>query len=264
MAIARRWYGARHDMAQTWRSLALVYRATDARWRPPASLRRRRSRRVMSEQELEAKLAALERVPRSVDEWSGGSARLAPFDVRVIERPIASLSSVGSAGFWVAPDDIRPELDRLAPTDRYDALFALWPSDGRVPLCGWGCTWGPSSSANGAGFSSITTDHWRIDGALPDPEEGFVHEWLHQVEATYRSLGAGEDVFPSLHDAETLTSCRPESEPPHGRTYRWWHDNKPDGTSWRTWYEDYMTGQIRRPNGDGCFGISPEVWALRR
>jgi hypothetical protein len=250
-------------MTQTWRTLALVYRHIDAAWRPRGALRRRRCRRTMVERELETKLATLERVPAAVAEWSDGNARMRPFDIRVVERPIDHLSSVGSAGFWTAPDDVRDELEAVAPPGRYDAILVLWPSDRTVPLCGWGCSWGPSASANGAGFSSITTDHWEHDAALPDPEEGFVHEWLHQVEATYRSLGAGEDVFPSLHDAETLTSCRPDSEPPHGRTYRWWHDSKPDGTSWRRWYEDYMTGRIRRPDGDGCFGFSPEVWSLR-
>jgi len=263
MAIRRGWYGAVHRMTQTWRALALVFRSTDARWRPAAAIRRRRCVRAMGGAELETKLDALARVPLAVSTWSDDNAHLSPFDIEVVDRPIADLSSVGSAGFWVAPDDVRPELDELAPRGRYDAIFVVWPSDGRVPLCGWGCSWGPSTAANGAGFSSITSDHWEHDASLPDPEEGFVHEWLHQVEATYRSLGAGSDVIPSLHDAETLTSCRPESEPPHGKTYRWWHDTKPDGTSWRRWYEDYMTGRIRRPDGSGCFGLSPEVWALR-
>jgi len=213
--------------------------------------------------ELDTKLATLARVPIAVSTWSEGNARLEPFDIEVVDRPIEHLSSVGSAGFWVAPDDVRRELDDLAPPGRYDAVFVIWPSDRRVQLCGWGCTWGPSSAANGAGFSSITSDHWEHDASLPDPEEGFVHEWLHQVEATYRTLGAGPDVVPPLHDSEILTSCRPGSEPPHGRTYRWWHDTKPDGTSWRRWYEDYMTGRVLRPDGSGCFGISPEVWALR-
>jgi hypothetical protein len=250
-------------MTQTWRTLALVYRSTDARWHPPGAIRAHRCTRDMSEVELSSKLATLARVAEAVAEWSEDNARLSPFDTRVIERPIGHLSSVGSAGFWVAPEDARPELDALAPAARYDAILVVWPSDGRVPLCGWGCSWGPSAAANGAGFSSITSDHWEHDASLPDPEEGFVHEWLHQVEATYRSLGVGPDVVPSLHDAETLTSCRPESEPPHGKTYRWWHDTKPDGTSWRRWYEDYMTGRIRRPDGSGCFGFSQEVWSLR-
>ena len=35
----------------------------------------------------------------------------------------------------------------------------------------------------------------------PDPEQGYVHEWLHQVESVYRALGVSEDDLPPLHDA---------------------------------------------------------------
>ena len=150
-------------MTQTWRALALVFRSTDARWRPAAAIRRRRCVRAMGGAELETKLDALARVPLAVSTWSDDNAHLSPFDIEVVDRPIADLSSVGSAGFWVAPDDVRPELDELAPRGRYDAIFVVWPSDGRVPLCGWGCSWGPSTAANGAGFSSITSDHWEHD-----------------------------------------------------------------------------------------------------
>ena len=77
-----------------------------------------------------------------------------------------------------------------------------------MPLCGWGCTVGPGPGTKGAGFSSIISDGW---AGYPDrlhPEEGFVHEWLHQVESVLRSRGVGPDVLPGLHDVDGRTSCR--------------------------------------------------------
>jgi hypothetical protein len=215
----------------------------------------------MARGELDATLDVVGRMPAAVREWSDGNAVVEPFEVRVVDRPIVSLSDSGGGRVWVAPRDCRIELDALAAPGARDAVLVVWPSDGSLELCGWGCSIGPGDEANGAGFSSIVSDHWRSWATAPNPEEGFVHEWLHQVEATYRGLGFGEDVFPPLHDAEILTSWRPIDEPPHGDTYRVEHDR--NGHTWQPWYHDYLTGRIRRPDGSGSFGLTPEVWAAR-
>jgi hypothetical protein len=212
--------------------------------------------------ELATTLGVLERVPAAVRAWSEGLAALEPFRVEVVDRPISSLSDGGGGRAWVGPGDCRPELDRSAPYGRFDAVLVVWPTSGDLELCGWGCSIGPSDAANGAGFSSIVSDHWRSYDTQPHPEEGFVHEWLHQVEATYRGLGFGEDIVPPLHDAEILTSARPLDEAPYGDTYRVEHDR--NGHTWLPWYRDYLTGRVRRPDGRGSFGLSPEVWATRR
>jgi hypothetical protein len=134
----------------------------------------------------------------------------------------------------------------------------VWPSPPDLPLCGWGCTIGPGPEANGAGFSSIISNSWERYPILPDPEEGFVHEWLHQVESTYRSLGVGEELLPPLHDA-FLSSCRSAEEPPFGRTYEQYHAGI---ETWRPWYEDWMTGRVRARDGR-CVGLTEDLWALR-
>ncbi len=247
--------------AQVWRTLVLVYRSTDASWRTPGWFRSRRVRRTMTADELEATWHVLAGVPNAVQTWSDGNAALGPFEVVTVDRPIGSLSDAGGGRAWVSPRDCRPELDALSPRGSHDAVIVVWPTDGTLPLCGWGCSIGPGDEANGAGFSSIISDGWPSYASQPNPEEGFVHEWLHQVEATYRTLGFGEDVYPPLHDAEILTSWRPVSEPPHGDTYRVEHDR--NGHTWQPWYHDYLTGQIRRPDGSGPFGLTPEVWAAR-
>ena len=243
---------------QVWRTLALVYLATNAKW--GSGLLRKRCQRVMSRPEREAIHGVLQRVPAAVSEWSEGNAAMAPFDVVEVRRPLSSLSHSGDGRWWAGPRDCRRDVQELAGTGRYDAIYVLWPSDGAVPLCGWGCTAGPAEGVDGAGFSSIPSDHWQTLPNEPDPEHGYVHEWLHQVESTYRALGVGEDQMPPLHDA-FLSSCRSDTVAPFGKSYSQYHD---DGArTWRPWYRDYMTGQIRRLDGSGCFGLTPDLWALR-
>ncbi|HEU4671783.1 MAG TPA: hypothetical protein VFS32_02680 [Candidatus Limnocylindrales bacterium] len=242
----------------TWRATVLVFRQTDAGWRTPSG-RRGRTARIATDEELATIVDQARRVPAAVEAWSEGAARIEPLDVRIVERPLVSLSPTGPDALWAGPDDVRAEIDRLDRARRTASLFVVWPSDGRVPLCGWGCSIGPSREVRGAGFSSIVSDEWLDHARRPFPEEGFVHEWLHQVEGTLRGMGVGEARFPNLHDAEIRTSCRPRDEPPYGRTYRAWHDRNPAGHSWQEWYADWMTGRVRRDDGT-CYGLTPALW----
>lgn len=223
----------------------------------------------MAREEREAVMAVVERLPSTVADWSSGLAAFDPFDVVEMRRPIASLSSSGGGRWWVGPREIRPELSEVAATGaRYDSVYALWPGDPDVPQCGWGCSMGPSDATFGAGFSSISTDHWHTLATDPDPPQGYVHEWLHQVENVYRALGLTETELPSLHDAGDFTSARPSDEPPHGQTYAEYHDG--GARTWSPWYRDWMTGRLRPADGsgrafvDGPIGLTPERWALRR
>lgn len=250
------------DDTPTWSTAVHVFRSIDAGWRTPDGARGR-ARRAADEEELAGIVDQLRRVPAAVETWSEGAARIEPLEIRFVDRPIVSLSPTGPNALWAGPADVRPELDagrRLRPA----SIVVVWPTDGHLPLCGWGCTIGPSPDAHGAGFSSIVSDESRDHGRRRYPEEGFVHEWLHQVEGALRGLGVGEDVLPPLHDAEVRTSCRPDAEPPYGDTYRRWHERNPAGHSWQDWYADWMTGRVRRPSGRGCFGLTPRLWRLAR
>ena len=159
------------------------------------------------------------------------------------------------------------ELADVAATGaRYDAVYALWPTPDDVPRCGWGCSLGPSDATFGAGFSSISTDHWRTLATDPDPAQGYVHEWLHQVEAVYRGLGVSETELPPLHDAGAFTSARSADEPPYGRSYAEYHDG--GARTWSPWYRDWMTGRLRPAGTPGSatdgrtpIGLTPERWA---
>ena len=234
-------------MTQTWRALALIYPVLDARF--GSGLDRKRARRVMSRDERAAVEAVLAELPATIHAWSEGAAILEPLDLVVVRRPIGSLSSSGRGRWWVGPREVRPELEEVAATGaRYDSVFALWPGDPEVPQCGWGCTLGPSEATFGAGFSSISTDHWPTLATDPDPAQGYVHEWLHQVEAVYRELGVGEAELPPLHDAGAYTSARPPDVAPFGRSFAAYHDG--GARTWAPWYRDWMTGRLR-PAVDG-------------
>lgn len=270
-------------MTESWRTLALVYPVLDARF--GSGLGRKRARRVMGREEREAIEAVLATLPATILAWSDGAATLEPLDLVVVRRPIASLSSSGGGRWWVGPREVRPELEEVAATgSRYDSVFALWPGDPDVPQCGWGCSLGPSEATFGAGFSSISTDHWRTLASDPEPAQGYVHEWLHQVEAVYRGLGLDETLLPPLHDAGAFTSTRSVDEAPYGRSFARHHDGgdgHPAARTWAPWYRDWMTGRLRRIDDDGgaadtmalagyhertggSIGLTPERWARRR
>ena len=193
----------------------------------------------------------LEKVPAAVESWSDGLAVLEPFDLVAVRRPVTSLSSSGGGRWWVGPREVRTELAEVADTGaRYDSVYAMWPGDPSVPQCGWGCSLGPSDATFGAGFSSISTDHWVTIRSDPDPDQGYVHEWHQQVESLYRALGVSEAELPPLHDAAQFTSTRSTEEPPYGRTYAEYHDS--GALTWSPWYRDWMTGRLRRVAAEGA------------
>ncbi len=262
------------DGAQRFSVLALLYLVTNARI--GSGDKRRRVQRVMTRPEREAITAVVERLPATVGAWSDGRAMLEPLHLVEVRRQLNSLSSSGEGRWWAGPRDCREELAELAFEPSYDSVFVLWPSATDVPLCGWGCTVGPSEATFGAGFSSIASDHWPTLATAPDPEQGYVHEWLHQVESIYRALGVSEAELPPLHDAALFTSTRSAAEPPFGRSYADYHDGiaadgehpaLPASRTWAPWYRDWMTGRLQalRATDQAAeeIGLTPERWALR-
>ncbi len=253
---------------QRFSVLALLYLVTNAR--VGSGQNRRRVQRVMVRPERDAVTAVLERLPAVVAAWSDGLVALEPMHIVEVRRQLATLSSSGEGRWWAGPRDCRDQLLELTADRPYDSVMVLWPSAPDLPLCGWGCTVGPSEATFGAGFTSIASDHWPTLATDPDPEQGYIHEWLHQVEAVYRELGLGEDELPGLHDAADFTSTRPVTEPPFGRSYADYHDGGaglPAARTWAPWYRDWMTGRLRRaddsPGGDHPRGLTPERWSRR-
>src|SRR4051794_31090695 len=116
---------------QVWRTLALVYLASNARY--GSALLRRRSQRVMTREERDVIHGVLARVPAAVATWSHGNASMDPFDVVEVRRPLRTLSSSGGGNWWAAPRDTRDDVRELAGGRTYDAIYVLWPSGGDVP-----------------------------------------------------------------------------------------------------------------------------------
>jgi hypothetical protein len=244
-------------VTSVWRSLALVFRETDASY---GRFGRKRCRRSMSPHEVAAIQRVLTMLPVAVDTWSEGNARLEPFEASVLETPLVSLSDAGGGRYWPAPADTAELVAHHARPGRFDSVFVVWPTDGHVPLCGWGCTSGPTAEAQGAGYSAMINDDWRGYAARDFPEEGFVHEWLHQVEAVYRALGVGEEL-PGLHDVAGRTSARGSDAPPFGQDYVAYHAAT---DTWQPWYRDLMTGTVGPKGAEaGPVGLTPALWARR-
>ncbi len=203
----------------------------------------------------------LDAFPGAVAQWSEGNASVSVFDIVLLELPIRSLTVSAPGQFWVAPNDLREAIDEHCPPGRYDSIICVWPTDGSFGLCGWGCSRGPTDESNGAGFSSIISDHWQGYAARLFPQEGFVHEWLHQVEVVYRSLGLMEAALPGLHDVDGRTSARGREVAPFGRLYP---DYERETGTWQPWYRDLMTGTIGLKGTERApLGLTPARWAMR-
>ena len=244
------------DAASRWRLLFLIVPALDAR----AGWRRRQ--RAMGDAEVAAGIGVLSRVPAAIEAWSEGNVRVAGAKAVIADEPVRSLARVGG-GWWADPAALAPLLEpHLGGPRDIDSVIALYPSDGSPELApAWGFTWGEVGFLGGVGVSSIVSGDWQRWATIEDPEHGFVHEWLHQVETVYRRLGVGEADLPDLHDVADRRTTRPDA-PDRAETYVEFERRT---GSWRPWYRDLMTGTVGPRTGEGprVRGLTRERW-LRR
>ena len=219
------------------------------------------ARSARSEPERAEIVRVLRRLPAVVAEWSEGNAGFDELRIDVLDRPLRRLSMTSPGRWWVGPDDVGELLAERAPRGRWDSVFLVYPTDGSFTPCGWACTRGPTPVAGGAGFSSITSDRWEPDQHRLFPEEGFVHEWLHQVEGMYRPVGLGHSELPDLHDVADRTSARSTEVSPYGYATSTTSARR----TWQPWYRDLRTGTGREKDGERPpLGLTPERWARRR
>jgi hypothetical protein len=156
------------------------------------------------------------------------------------------------------------EIDNAPPRRHVPGLVHPCAPEGDAGFGGgaWGLSRGPTAAAGGAGYSAITSGSWTQYRTTTDPAHGFVHEWLHQVEAVYRDLGLDRGVLPDLHDVDGRATTR-RPDPDGGATYVEWERRT---GSWRPWYRDWMTGTVG-PNSverPATRGLTADRWALRR
>ncbi len=221
-----------------------------------------RAERAMASEEVEAHAAILAVMPSAVAAWSDGNAALDPFEVRVLDDVVLDRLDRYGAGWWPSPESQEELLAAHARPRAWDSLILVWPGDAGLGGGAWGLSRGPVAAAGGAGYSAITSGSWPTYATATDPAHGFVHEWLHQVEAIYRDLGLGREQLPDLHDVDGRATTR-RPDPDGGRTYVEWERAT---SSWRPWYRDYMTGTVGAAPGErpGVRGLTSERWARRR
>jgi hypothetical protein len=216
---------------RTWKVLLLIYRNTDA---PYGSQRATVS---MTANQVAMLQNAAQNYISIVNLWSASLGKLA-VSVQVVNRPLATVTSVFNDYYWLTPDDVAPELTAAFGETNYDSIIAMWHS-GPIPTNYWGLAYVGPTEWNGHPITWSTVlmlDDWLWQGSTPG--EVILHEWLHGVEGLYRNYGY---VVPELHGAGD-----------HGYT-------EDPGGGWRTWYTDFMQGHVIK--GGETRGISPAVWA---
>jgi hypothetical protein len=224
-----------------WKVLLLVYRRIDVRL-PRRWIWRKRFAHELSEDELRDALNSFGAFPSLVEELSNGEATVMP-RTEIIEKALSSVTADDETSFWPSPDDMRTELDALAPTGRYDSIFVFWPqinlkSGAQIPCRGWGLGSGPSDWTNGATYAVIgNAPSWAWN--IPVVGEVWLHEWLHGVCRVFADKGF---AMPE-HDADAGGS--------HGYV-------QSETTGWTDFYRDLMTGQVLE-NG-ARKGITAEAW----
>jgi len=92
----------------TWNTLVMVYRTTDATYTVDGTTRRLRS--SMTSTDVSRAVENVKRVPGSVNSWSGGYAGMRQTIVYPA-NPVRSVTSLGSNGYWLAPSNIKADLD---------------------------------------------------------------------------------------------------------------------------------------------------------
>jgi len=224
--------------AATWKGIVLIYPGTDVTYTRADGTDYHLTSQ-MSGTMRDLVLNTVQRFSRSVNNWSGGNVAM---DLDIVEVPhnVTALDRLGD-GYWLGPRSVRDDLDHYAPDGTYDSIFVVWKARDdkeRIPVGGWGLTLPPGSWANGAGYSSIITPSemwWWTDST--NPEEVFVHEWMHQVLYWQEQH---ERLSLDLHG---------------GASYGYESVN---GT-WKRWLSDLMKGEVR--DGNHYTGVDRAMWA---
>ena len=227
--------------APVWKALLLVYRNINTTYLDENGITQQLTT-SLSAQETASALRSFRQYPSIAHDFSNEEA-IVEYDIIYIDRPINSLTSLGSSGYWVSPTDTAPELDQYAPDGTYDSILVHWaqcnPTFSQcIPSPGWGLGLVATSGANGATYATVAN---ASDGAWNTPTVGepWLHEWLHGVTPFYESMG-----YPMPEGGADGGGL-------HGYTWS-------PTTGWGDYYRDLMTGQVL---DDGALtGITPSAW----
>lgn len=156
----------------------------------------------LTEEEVAARRAALERFREDVARWTGGALTL---ELRIHELGTTELGLSNVFGEpWLAPWDARPallphlarETDFVLVTSGVrDAALDLHPE---LPACG--LAYGANVGVGGAGYGWVpdTAAAFNFQCATPDV---YTHEWLHQLHYAVHGLSGFEDAYGTTYPA---------------------------------------------------------------
>lgn len=172
--------------------------------------------------------------------------------VDVIRNPITTLNPATDNNVYGFP---LPEEDRfrLRPEDNFDGVILTADYTG-IPKTWMGIT-ASSQRTSWVVFCRSGCGDMTYGGADPNLEikrlhtDVYVHEWLHQVEWYFPTLGSGYET-PVLHNSATEYQYTPANTGLSGEALL------------EKWYIDYLQGSIVEYAGatGACKGIHPDWW----
>jgi hypothetical protein len=225
-----------------WRAVLLIYNRIDVRLGDQSG-KSQRFVHTLTEPEVLDGVYSFERFPALVQELTSGEAGV-HYKIHRVERCLSSLTQMSEGMYWPSPTDTREEIDRIAPPDSYDSIFALWPQhnlrDGTsVRSAGWGLGMAASSWSNGATYATVgNAESWIWQ--IPITGEVWLHEWLHGVCAYFSGLGY----------------VMPEGDADGGGRHGYIQSRI---SGWTDYYRDLMTGKV--VEAGIAKGIPLKAWA---
>jgi len=235
-----------------WKTLLLVYRELDVCLpvgRGSVEPRRLRSseapahfHHVATERELADASDSFRGFPQLARELTNAAAVI-EYEIGRSDHALTSLTRESSSRFWPSPDDIRSDLDELAPFGKYDSIFVFWPqrdlkNGTAVPCDAWGLAMGASESTNGATYAAIVnapSSAWTNEAR----GEVWLHEWLHGVCAHFAQRG----------------HVMPERDADGGELHGYFRSPT---AGWTDYYRDLMSGNVLE--GEKRLGIPADAW----
>jgi hypothetical protein len=120
-----------------WKTLLLVYRELDVRLPVERGFVEARKlcssdapthfHHVATERELADAIDSFRGFPQLARELTNGAAVI-EYEIVRSDHALTSLTRESSSRFWPSPDDIRSDLDELAPFGKYDSISFSGPS----------------------------------------------------------------------------------------------------------------------------------------
>lgn len=224
-----------------WHILLLIYPRIEVRL-PGGWFWQRRFSHQLSDAEIQDALDSFERFPALAHDCSQKEITLST-TVKLIERPLNSLTAMGTRMYWPSPSDTRAELDEHFQPGTFDSVFVLWPQQNfqtgeMIPSGGWGLAIGASNWSQGATYATVANAPREV-WARPMPSEVWLHEWLHGVCDHFAQQGF----------------VMPDGDADGGERHGY---EQSETLGWTPYYRDLMSGQVLA-NGQKT-GIPSEAW----